>query len=970
MDGKSDSKTRGHEQGTGLMKHETGGYYQAYTHMGNTAADIQGGTKIIEEELGSAEQEKGHWIEGRTVKNSMNENIDEHFNKEHIDGELELIGQGRKSGEVPQQNRQSTATQISNQEAYPTPIDSYIQQAPLNVITTENESKFSVKQEPDTDEISPSNDPRNNILINQYVNTNQPASVTKNPEQASHTNQDLQPENQQVEELSEEIQNECTVGAQHEDGYMQSNSRIGLEPHDADVNVFHQYVDVEHGDKELKGKERQNVAIDARCERKPARLVADDDRIFDEFTHISTQDDGGLKPGQENLETNSRPTIHAETFHQNEKLDYSLLGGYNNVDDNHDNDDENENDNRDLARTDSVERFIKENLTVDTTKRGSRQRDGKQEEYKDRHEQLEPSGDRTSLLRSGLQHTKSKLSPPRTNIPHRSFGIENNIQNPVFGERQIDPRSGIRPYSFSDQYMQQVANFHDPRGYDLEYRGSARGHMQAQQDHLRHTQQNPNAVHHENRGFQKIFAYNQMNPFEAYVPVEYQSNTRHGHQHPAFEQHGMNSHLPHHRQEIHKQATSIQTAQQFRSDGHNLTRRSPAPPASHHQLSGSGQVCKRSNKSKHIVEEPVHDSEGQSTDEDEPLKSRMKLHPSMTSQGTSNCNNSVMNRQTRSPSAHMVNRPKDQGEGTDSKQNSHKNPVAMRRPLPAPLQVPVSADPSSSEEISWKLPQFEIQYQPPTDKEDLPSAKVSIPNLVREEVILSPDHADQELHLLLNLFLPSQQALTTPDPAPAHAVLNFHTIALMVIEAYVQFEIGDELGFGLTHSPEARQRGPEAETYERVRDAKDADVDEVFFEVVDRWRAGMQSNKKPLKLIRGAQEFCDVALDVIYYIKEHGLLRPEPKVRKERSDKGVPRGPKKAKEEDIKVSGEEKLASAKGKSKKNADVEDEGKLNLGVKRGREANVNVLQAKKKRKVEEKKIPKAKKSLPTITVVKKR
>ncbi|KAH9859440.1 hypothetical protein IAQ61_011221 [Plenodomus lingam] len=150
--------------------------------------------------------------------------------------------------------------------------------------------------------------------------------------------------------------------------------------------------------------------------------------------------------------------------------------------------------------------------------------------------------------------------------------------------------------------------------------------------------------------------------------------------------------------------------------------------------------------------------------------------------------------------------------------------------------------------IDFALPRYEVQRQPVIRKEDIPSAKVSLPGLVREELLLSPDHADQELHLLLNLFLPAQQRLATPDPAPATAVLNFHNIALMVIEAFVQYEIGDEFGTGRGHWHNDHDDDGEGE-YVRVRDATEANPDDIFFAVVDRWRAGIESGRKGAWLV-------------------------------------------------------------------------------------------------------------------------
>ncbi|KAF2852068.1 hypothetical protein T440DRAFT_421883 [Plenodomus tracheiphilus IPT5] len=230
-----------------------------------------------------------------------------------------------------------------------------------------------------------------------------------------------------------------------------------------------------------------------------------------------------------------------------------------------------------------------------------------------------------------------------------------------------------------------------------------------------------------------------------------------------------------------------------------------------------------------------------------------------------------------------------------------------------------SPHPSSASTIDFALPRYAVDRQPLEKKDDIPSAKISIPGLVREELLLSPDHADQEIHLLLNLFLPAQQLLATPDPEPATAVLNFHNIAVMVIEAFVQFEIGDEFGTGRGHWHTDHDNDAEGE-YIRVRDAKDANPDDIFFAVVDRWRAGIESGRKGVLLIRGAQEFCDVALDIIYYVKEHGLLRPELKGKK-----------------------------GKGKEKDEENVDEEEGEMKGKKRGAQ-KVNEVQPRKRAKTE--------------------
>jgi hypothetical protein len=262
-------------------------------------------------------------------------------------------------------------------------------------------------------------------------------------------------------------------------------------------------------------------------------------------------------------------------------------------------------------------------------------------------------------------------------------------------------------------------------------------------------------------------------------------------------------------------------------------------------------------------------------------------------------------------------------------------------------------DASNAESISWKLPSFEITYHGPEKSNENHEAAVSIPNLVRERVALTDDHHRQEMQLFLEVFLPAQRALQTPDPEPAHAVLNFHTISVMVLEAFVQWEIGDELGRGYGfHGGNTAMRpepqGKEDNEPERIRSATDADVDEIFFTLVDRWRAGLLANKGTFKLIRGCQEFCDIALDVIHFIKEHGLLSPEEKKRKERSDKGSVRGSKGDAED------------SKGKRKADAD-----------------KVNNLPSRKKSKAEDdkgkkpvSKSKKKEKGKPTVSVVRKK
>lgn len=350
------------------------------------------------------------------------------------------------------------------------------------------------------------------------------------------------------------------------------------------------------------------------------------------------------------------------------------------------------------------------------------------------------------------------------------------------------------------------------------------------------------------------------------------------------------------------------------------------------------QVTQKARK-QFFNEHDCEDDEGNASDDDEPLRTRVERHPSVTS----------LNDDSSVEFVASNSKPKNTGPTVDRKV------VRMPRPLPQPASpspTPTENAPPTSddiEQIDWTLPRYEMQRQPLEKGEEIPSAKVSLPGMVREEILLSPDHADEEVRLLIEVFIPGKQALESPDPEPAQALLNFHTIAIMVIEAYVQFEIGDVLGMGRGHFHQDHNRGEEE--YERMRDAVDADTTEIFFAVVDRYRAGLESKKKPLQLIRGTQEFCDVALDIIYYIKEHGLLKPEPKVKKVRADKGTKRGAQ------AKTTAAE--AATKGKGK-------------GTKRGTAAKPNEVQPRKRVKTAPKVEVKKKKRgnpEPALTVVRK-
>ncbi|KAL5117446.1 cytosolic Fe-S cluster assembly factor cfd1 [Pleosporales sp. CAS-2024a] len=197
-------------------------------------------------------------------------------------------------------------------------------------------------------------------------------------------------------------------------------------------------------------------------------------------------------------------------------------------------------------------------------------------------------------------------------------------------------------------------------------------------------------------------------------------------------------------------------------------------------------------------------------------------------------------------------------------------PETSRSPQPEGSAEEQESDPSLGR-IDWKVPQYVAQFAPGKTKDDPPVATITIPGAIREELLLCIDHAEQEAHLFVEVFLPAQQSLATPDAQPAAAIMNFHNISVLVIEAFVAFEIGDELGKDRGHWHNDHDQGDQE--YSRVHDAKDADPTEIYFAVIDRWRAGMECKSKSAELIRGIQEFNDIALELIYYINEHGLLK-------------------------------------------------------------------------------------------------
>lgn len=295
-------------------------------------------------------------------------------------------------------------------------------------------------------------------------------------------------------------------------------------------------------------------------------------------------------------------------------------------------------------------------------------------------------------------------------------------------------------------------------------------------------------------------------------------------------------------------------------------------------------------------------------------------------------------------------------------------PPAIQRALPI-LQPDIVPEAPPSDEISFKLPQFYVEVIPIKTKDDYPEVRVNLPGMIRESLILTPDHTHQEIHLLKHLFMPGQQSLATPDPEPMTALLNFHTIATMVLEAYTAYEFGD-LEAKTSSSSSSAKKNNDAE-------ALDATKDEIFFAVMDRWRVGLaeETLRPSYKLIRGVQEFCDIALDVIYYLEEHGFVEGPQTIRKERSDKGVKKSKDETSREKAGTGGDSEEADASEVStpKKrgrpsNAQSESPAKGKAKAK----GDVNTLHARKKAKTtpnpkaSTKKQPKVKKE-PGLSVV---
>lgn len=285
---------------------------------------------------------------------------------------------------------------------------------------------------------------------------------------------------------------------------------------------------------------------------------------------------------------------------------------------------------------------------------------------------------------------------------------------------------------------------------------------------------------------------------------------------------------------------------------------------------------------------------------------------------------------------------------------------------PAPILRP-EAIPNSEPlvQLSWKLPQYHVEVLPLKSNEDAPEVLVTLPNMVREILVLTPDHARQEVHLLENLFIPGQQALAEPEPWPRQALLNFHTVSTMVLEAYTSYELGDLHTKGYI----APGKGENKETA-----ALDAAKDEIFFAVMDRWRVGLSEEalRPSYKLIRGAQEFCDIALDVIHYLEDNGFIdgpQMMSKERKERKDKGMKKAKAKADKDEGKVfvtkeTGKKAVADEDTPKKRGRPKKGDGD-SPGSAKGKAEKVHRPPVKKKAKTTPAKKPKKE---PTISVVK--
>ncbi|KAF2191967.1 hypothetical protein K469DRAFT_696038 [Zopfia rhizophila CBS 207.26] len=156
---------------------------------------------------------------------------------------------------------------------------------------------------------------------------------------------------------------------------------------------------------------------------------------------------------------------------------------------------------------------------------------------------------------------------------------------------------------------------------------------------------------------------------------------------------------------------------------------------------------------------------------------------------------------------------------------------------------------SGETKFDWKLPDFEIKFEQAMG--GYPMAIISIPGLVREPLYLSIDYPEDEYCLFEELFLETQKSAR--DPEPKLAILNFHTVAGLVLDAINLHEHGTK-----------------------------ADGDELFLQVLDNWRIGMQYGRESYKLIRELRELFDLGMDIIAFLNKKGLV---PKLKKGKSTK-------------------------------------------------------------------------------------
>jgi hypothetical protein len=128
------------------------------------------------------------------------------------------------------------------------------------------------------------------------------------------------------------------------------------------------------------------------------------------------------------------------------------------------------------------------------------------------------------------------------------------------------------------------------------------------------------------------------------------------------------------------------------------------------------------------------------------------------------------------------------------------------------------------------------------------------------------------------------------------------------------------------------------------------DIDSVFFAIMDNYRIGLLARRDNYFAIRGVQEFCDVALDVCFFVKENGMVGAgrgvkedgSERIRRERSDKGVKRGPR--------GGGEGGKKEREGDGEWDGEEEEEGFAKpKGKATGGNKKVNVVEARKKPKL---------------------